>query len=190
LGSGYGVSRCSIHEVGQSYSRTLLPHFGYCLSCSSLISRHVHLHVISSDRISPALKTKKHYNSFRTDLAFFVHLSDVEKWIQSDRYIVCSSSTLRLKYKLMLADTADRRDTQDFSRLRDMWPDVPEYARIEDSFGTRMGGREEESIERVIQCFWYLGLLDYHHVCIVRYFDCPPLQEQFPSHGNRNRLHL
>jgi len=50
--------------------------------------RHIHLHVISSDRISPALKTKKHYNSFRTDLGFFVHLADVEEWIESDSSIV------------------------------------------------------------------------------------------------------
>ena len=50
--------------------------------------RHIHLHVISSDRISPAMKTKKHYNSFRTDLGFFVHLSDVEEWIESDANIV------------------------------------------------------------------------------------------------------
>lgn len=49
--------------------------------------RHIHLHVISSDRISPAMKTKKHYNSFRTDLGFFVHLSDVEDWIKSDSSI-------------------------------------------------------------------------------------------------------
>ena len=50
--------------------------------------RHIHLHVISSDRVSPAMKTKKHYNSFRTDLGFFVHLSDVEEWIESDGRIV------------------------------------------------------------------------------------------------------
>jgi hypothetical protein len=34
------------------------------------------------------MKTKKHYNSFRTDLGFFVHLSDVEDWIQSESSIV------------------------------------------------------------------------------------------------------
>jgi hypothetical protein len=34
------------------------------------------------------MKTKKHYNSFRTDLGFFVHLSDVEDWIKSDSSIV------------------------------------------------------------------------------------------------------
>jgi aprataxin len=50
--------------------------------------RHIHLHAMSSDRISPAMKTKKHYNSFRTDLGFFVHLSDVEEWIESDARIV------------------------------------------------------------------------------------------------------
>jgi len=34
------------------------------------------------------MKTKKHYNSFRTDLGFFVHLSDVEEWIESDSNVV------------------------------------------------------------------------------------------------------
>ncbi|KAL1412886.1 aprataxin-like protein [Vanrija albida] len=42
--------------------------------------RHVHLHVISSDLVSPSLKTKKHYNSFRPDLGFFVSLDEVEEW--------------------------------------------------------------------------------------------------------------
>jgi aprataxin len=38
------------------------------------------------------MKTKKHYNSFRTDLGFFVHLSDVEEWIESDSRIVSGMS--------------------------------------------------------------------------------------------------
>lgn len=46
--------------------------------------RHVHLHVISEDRISPALKTKKHYNSFRPDLGFFISIMDVQRWIQNE----------------------------------------------------------------------------------------------------------
>ncbi|CAE6459422.1 unnamed protein product [Rhizoctonia solani] len=41
---------------------------------------HVHLHVLSSDLCSPALKKKHHYNSFRPDLGFFLHLEDVLKW--------------------------------------------------------------------------------------------------------------
>ncbi|GAA5850487.1 hypothetical protein JCM8547_001890 [Rhodosporidiobolus lusitaniae] len=39
--------------------------------------KHVHLHVISTDLISPKLKNKKHYNSFHPTLGFFLHLSDV-----------------------------------------------------------------------------------------------------------------
>ncbi|KAH7340220.1 HIT-like domain-containing protein [Rhizoctonia solani] len=41
---------------------------------------HVHLHVLSSDLCSPTLKKKHHYNSFRPDLGFFLHLEDVLKW--------------------------------------------------------------------------------------------------------------
>lgn len=39
------------------------------------------------------MKTKKHYNSFRTDLGFFVYLSDVEEWIKSDSSIVSNLSS-------------------------------------------------------------------------------------------------
>ncbi|KAJ1310444.1 hypothetical protein OPQ81_007177 [Rhizoctonia solani] len=42
---------------------------------------HVHLHVLSSDLCSSALKKKHHYNSFRPDLGFFLHLDDVLKWL-------------------------------------------------------------------------------------------------------------
>lgn len=44
--------------------------------------RHVHLHLISNDLVSPNLKTKKHYNSFRPDLGFFVSLREVQGWIE------------------------------------------------------------------------------------------------------------
>ncbi|KAG8941343.1 hypothetical protein FRC04_004589 [Tulasnella sp. 424] len=37
---------------------------------------HVHLHVISSDYVSPSLKTKKHWNSFNPKLGFFLELKD------------------------------------------------------------------------------------------------------------------
>ena len=49
-----------------------------------LIPRHVHLHVISEDRISPSLKTKKHHNSFRPDLGFFLDAMEVQRWLESD----------------------------------------------------------------------------------------------------------
>ncbi|BEI91799.1 uncharacterized protein CcaverHIS019_0406190 [Cutaneotrichosporon cavernicola] len=45
---------------------------------------HLHLHVISDDLCSPTLKTKKHYNSFRPDLGFFVSLREVRSWLDSD----------------------------------------------------------------------------------------------------------
>ncbi|TXT13543.1 hypothetical protein VHUM_00910 [Vanrija humicola] len=42
--------------------------------------RHVHLHVLSNDLVSPSLRTKKHYNSFRPDHGFFITLDEVETW--------------------------------------------------------------------------------------------------------------
>jgi len=44
---------------------------------------HLHLHVISSDLNSPALKNKKHYNSFHPKLGFFLHLDDVLEWFEA-----------------------------------------------------------------------------------------------------------
>lgn len=46
--------------------------------------RHVHLHVIAEDRVSDSLKTKKHYNSFRPDLGFFISIMDIQRWLQED----------------------------------------------------------------------------------------------------------
>ncbi|KAG9127505.1 hypothetical protein FRC07_012914 [Ceratobasidium sp. 392] len=43
---------------------------------------HVHLHILSSDLCAPALKKKHHYNSFRPDLGFFLHLEDVLGWFE------------------------------------------------------------------------------------------------------------
>lgn len=40
--------------------------------------RHLHLHVISDDLVSPSLKTKKHYNSFNPKLGFFVPLDETD----------------------------------------------------------------------------------------------------------------
>ena len=57
--------------------------------------RHIHLHVISSDLVSPALKTKKHYNSFRPDAGFFLSLDDVIRMIREDKYSRVSDPACR-----------------------------------------------------------------------------------------------
>ncbi|KAF9480107.1 hypothetical protein BDN70DRAFT_877992 [Pholiota conissans] len=44
---------------------------------------HLHLHVLSADLVSEKLKHKKHYNSFRPDLGFFIHLDDVLSWFEA-----------------------------------------------------------------------------------------------------------
>ncbi|KZT57048.1 HIT-like protein [Calocera cornea HHB12733] len=46
---------------------------------------HLHVHVISSDLISPALKNKKHYNSFHPTLGFFLHLDNVLLWLTEEK---------------------------------------------------------------------------------------------------------
>jgi hypothetical protein len=47
--------------------------------------RHLHLHVISSDLTAPALKTKRHYNSFSPRTGFFIPLVDVLRgWFDHD----------------------------------------------------------------------------------------------------------
>jgi hypothetical protein len=46
--------------------------------------RHLHLHVISADLTAPALKTKRHYNSFSPRTGFFVPLTEVRAWFNDD----------------------------------------------------------------------------------------------------------
>ncbi|KAI0256898.1 HIT-like domain-containing protein [Lactifluus subvellereus] len=49
---------------------------------------HLHVHVISSDLTAPALKTKRHYNSFSPRTGFFVPLVEVRSWFadHSDQF--------------------------------------------------------------------------------------------------------
>lgn len=49
-----------------------------------MLLSHLHLHVISSDLVSPYLKHKQHYNSFRPDSGFFIHLHEVITWLADD----------------------------------------------------------------------------------------------------------
>jgi aprataxin len=53
------------------------PHFQFTDLIDRSDDRHVHLHVISNEMISPSLKNKKHYNSFHPNAGFFLHLTDV-----------------------------------------------------------------------------------------------------------------
>jgi aprataxin len=52
---------------------------------------HLHLHVISSDLISPSLKTKRHYQTFNPQHGFFLHLEDVQNRLTAgnDSVSVC-----------------------------------------------------------------------------------------------------
>ncbi|SCV71929.1 BQ2448_4623 [Microbotryum intermedium] len=64
--------------------------------------KHVHLHVISSDLISPKLKNKKHYNSFHPSLGFFLHLNDVIEQVEASQENTRSSSFYENLFKLPL----------------------------------------------------------------------------------------
>lgn len=46
-------------------------------------SRHLHLHIISSDLVAAPLKTKRHYNSFHPTRGFFLPLADVLGWFDA-----------------------------------------------------------------------------------------------------------
>ncbi len=67
------------------------------------VSRHIHLHIVSSDLCSEKLKHKKHYNSFHPKLGFFLHLDEVLSWFdtESDSYFatVRLSAVSGLHYK-------------------------------------------------------------------------------------------
>ncbi len=50
----------------------------------TVVSR-LHLHVISSDLMSPSLKTKKHYQSFHPTHGFFIPLTDVIDMVRNGK---------------------------------------------------------------------------------------------------------
>jgi aprataxin len=45
------------------------------------------LHVISSDLISPSLKTKRHYNTFSPRAEFFLPLASVRAWFDDEHQL-------------------------------------------------------------------------------------------------------
>ncbi|GJE86923.1 HIT-like domain-containing protein [Phanerochaete sordida] len=46
--------------------------------------KHLHLHVMSADLCSDAMKIKKHYNSFHPQRGFFLHLHEVLSWFEAE----------------------------------------------------------------------------------------------------------
>jgi len=73
------------HTVPSMESVVILCNQCYHLTSNTLpVCRHVHVHVISADLCSPAMKTKKHYNSFNPKHGFFLHLNDVLSWFDAE----------------------------------------------------------------------------------------------------------
>ncbi|GAA6007033.1 hypothetical protein JCM10207_009177 [Rhodosporidiobolus poonsookiae] len=98
--------------------------------------RHVHLHVISSDLISPKLKNKKHYNSFNPDAGFFLHLSDIIEGVEQ--------GSLRLQppktYEALLKDDLVSIYTNA------TFPNIPKLkAHLEDEW-KKLGNRRRKEI--------------------------------------------
>jgi hypothetical protein len=61
--------------------------------------RHLHLHVISSDLCAPALKTKRHYNSFSLRVGFFVPLDEVRAWLDDEQHELAKVSFVAVNVK-------------------------------------------------------------------------------------------
>jgi aprataxin len=70
-------SQYAVSLISELHSHTLL------IRSSFSGKRHLHLHVISTDLISPTLKNKKHYASFHPTFGFFVPLADVLQSLSS-----------------------------------------------------------------------------------------------------------
>jgi aprataxin len=66
--------------------------------------RHVHLHILSGDLVSPSLKNKKHYNSFHPSLGFFLHLEDVVSWFDLPQEAFDDVITIKLFLRPIATD--------------------------------------------------------------------------------------
>ncbi|KAF8212293.1 HIT-like domain-containing protein [Mycena galopus ATCC 62051] len=55
---------------------------------------HLHLHVLSDDLLSDRMKNKKHYNSFRPKLGFFLDIEEVLSWFDAEDSYYTSVSLL------------------------------------------------------------------------------------------------
>ncbi|GAA5857930.1 hypothetical protein JCM1840_000972 [Sporobolomyces johnsonii] len=81
--------------------------------------RHVHLHVISSDMLSPKLKNKKHWNSFHPELGFFLHLSDVIAGVEDGSFSLQPKDDYESILKLPLQSFYDGRTYANLPKLKD-----------------------------------------------------------------------
>src|ERR1700691_5657313 len=76
-----GLSCRAFHGV----SYTMFRSWSYHLTPNAwAIHRHVHVHVLSTDLCAPAMKIKKHYNSFHPKHGFFLHFDDVISWFDAE----------------------------------------------------------------------------------------------------------
>ncbi|EJU05530.1 HIT-like protein [Dacryopinax primogenitus] len=116
---------------------------------------HIHLHVVSSDLLSSALKNKKHYNSFSPKLGFFIHLSDVLSWLTEG----ASDSRLNInsaKYEpLLKTDLSCFKCDESFKRmprlkehLEDEWKKEKRHAVKENARKRQRGADGGEDMER------------------------------------------
>ncbi|KAG8800102.1 hypothetical protein FRC18_008114 [Serendipita sp. 400] len=81
---------------------------------------HLHMHIISSDFISPSLKNKKHYNSFHPKLGFFLHLHDVLEWFEGDDEVyqsVSSNQSEALTRLTCVSKQMSRLPSSEYERL-------------------------------------------------------------------------
>jgi len=66
---------------------------------------HVHVHVLSTDLCAPAMKIKKHYNSFHPKHGFFLHFDDVISWFDAEpSYYNTMSELKKSQYEPLLKD--------------------------------------------------------------------------------------
>jgi len=66
---------------------------------------HLHVHVLSADLCSPAMKTKKHYNSFHPKHGFFLHFDEVLSWLDAEEsYFETMSKLEKSRYEPLLKD--------------------------------------------------------------------------------------
>ncbi|BGP16410.1 hypothetical protein JCM10213_004034 [Rhodosporidiobolus nylandii] len=80
--------------------------------------KHVHLHVISGDLISPKLKNKKHYNSFHPTLGFFLPLADVLKGVEDGSFKLKPAKTYEALLKEDLVSFYDQKTYANIPKLK------------------------------------------------------------------------
>ncbi|EIN07393.1 HIT-like protein, partial [Punctularia strigosozonata HHB-11173 SS5] len=80
---------------------------------------HLHLHVLSADLVSSAMKNKRHYNSFHPTRGFFLHLDEVLSWFDSDDSSFATMSALDpTRYESLLKeDLSCFRCEQEFKQM-------------------------------------------------------------------------